>query len=119
MLWGKTGSGLEGMNGKGTNPVCEVIDPAGTEQIPVQAGVGALRQQDARHVAALGEGGGGVTKAGQAREDLARLVKPGRIWPCLGLAQDQGCACYLPLLTVWKLHGIPVPGCCGSVPPGT
>lgn len=41
------------------------------EQIPAQGGVGALRQQDARHVAALGEGGGGVTKAGQARVDLA------------------------------------------------
>lgn len=70
MLWGKAGTG-EGVNGKGINPVCEVIDPAGVEQIPKQAGVEALRQQDARHVAALGEGGGGVTKAGQAREGLA------------------------------------------------
>lgn len=71
MLWGKTGSGREEVNGKGINAACEVIDPAGMEQIPMQAGVEALRQQDARHVAALGEGGGGVTKAGQAREDLA------------------------------------------------
>lgn len=47
-----------------------------------------------------------------------RLVKPERIWLCPGLAQDQGCACYLPLLTHWKLHGIPAPGCCGSVPQG-
>lgn len=48
MLWGKTGSGREGVNGMGINPVCEVIDPAGMEQIPMQAGVEALRQQDAR-----------------------------------------------------------------------
>lgn len=40
MLWGKTGSGGEGMNGKGINPVCKVIDPAGMEQIPEQAGWG-------------------------------------------------------------------------------
>lgn len=107
MPWGKTGSALEGMNGKGINPVCEVIDPAGMEQIPAQAGVGALRQQDAQRVAALGEGGRGV------------LVKPGRIWLCPGLSQDQGCACYLPLLALGRLHGIPALGCCGRVPPGT
>lgn len=51
--------------------MCSEINPAGTEQIPVQAGVGAPQQQDAGHVAALGEGGGDVMKDGQAREDLA------------------------------------------------
>lgn len=59
------------MNGKGINPACGVINPVGTEQIPVRAGAGASRQQDAEHAAALGEGGGDVMKDGQAQEDLA------------------------------------------------
>lgn len=101
------GSGREGMNGKGINPVCEVIDPAGMEQIPVQAGVGAPWQQNAWHMAALGEGAGVVTKAGQARKGLA----------VPRVSTGSGCACCLPLL--WKLHGIPALGCCSSIPPGT
>lgn len=60
-----------GMDGQGINPVCGAINPVGTEQITVQAGTGAPRQQDAGHAAALGEGGGDVMKDGRAREDLA------------------------------------------------
>lgn len=59
------------MDGKGINPVCREINPAGTEQIPVWAGAGAPQQQDAGHASASGEGGGDVMKDGQAREDLA------------------------------------------------
>lgn len=48
-----------------------MVNPAGTEQIPVQAGAGAPWQQDEGHAATLGEGGGDVMKDGQALEDLA------------------------------------------------
>lgn len=69
--WGKKVLRSWGMNGKGINPACGAINPAGAEKIPVRAGAGAPRQQDAGHVAALWEGGGDVTKDGQAWEDLA------------------------------------------------
>ena len=59
------------MKGKRINPACGAINPAGTEQIPVQAGVGAPQQQDTGYAAALGQGGGDVMKGGQAQEDLA------------------------------------------------
>jgi len=59
------------MDGKGIDPVRRAINPAGIEQIPVQAGTGEPRQQDTGHAAAFGEGGGDVMKNGQAWEDLA------------------------------------------------